>query len=105
MWIYTVNNITIEEISQLLCVSKSTVYRYLEKFECIGDVRPKSHHHGPNRLLGELEQVLLLRIILSNPGIYLSEVQSMIFSKFGRNISLSTICRTLKYMGCTVQPA
>ncbi len=54
-------------------------------------------------LLGESEQVLLLGIILSNPGIYLTEVQSELFARLGTTVSLSTICRTLRYMGCTRQ--
>ena len=100
---YIVNNLTIKEISQLLSVSSSTIYRYIEKFRSTGDIKPTRHHHGPNRLLSQTEQVVLLGIILSYPGIYLSEVQHELLARFGVTISLSTICRTLKYMGCTRQ--
>lgn len=103
VWLYHVNSMSTSEISKLLCVSMSTVYRYLNKFQHTGDVKPIDHHHGPSRLLGDLEQIVLLRIILSKPGIYLSEVQSQLHANFGVQVSLSTICRTLKYMGCTRQ--
>ena len=86
-----------------LSISKNSVYRYIDIFERTGDVKPRSYRHGPLKLLGELEQVILLRIITSNPGIYLSEVESQLYAKFGVHIDLSTICRTLKYMGCTRQ--
>ena len=92
-----------KEIAEYLCISKRSVYRYLNRFERNGDIKPNIYQHGPSKLLGELEQVILLRIITSNPGIYLSEVESKLFEKFGVHISLSTICRTLKYIGCTRQ--
>ena len=47
--------------------------------------------------------MVVLRIILSKPGIYLAEVQSELLAMFGTTISISTICRTLRYMGCTRQ--
>ena len=46
-------------------------------------------------MLGELEQIILLRIILSNPGIYLNEVQSKLFDKFGFTISCSNYVELL----------
>ena len=46
-------------------------------FEQTGDVQPKTQEHGPSKLLGDYEQLVLLRIILENTGIYmyLSEIQ------------------------------
>ena len=63
----------------------------------------QARRNGPSRLIGELEQVILLRLILENPGIYLHELQNELFKIFGVSISVATICRTLKYMGCTRQ--
>ena len=50
-----------------------------------------------------MESIVLLRLILDNPGIYLHELQSIFVSKFGIVISLTTVCRTLRGMGCTCQ--
>ena len=47
--------------------------------------------------------MILLRLILENAGIYLHELQNELFKIFGVSISVATICRTLKYMGCTRQ--
>ena len=40
-------------------------------FYCSGDVRPGIRKNGLQRLLEEFEQIVLLRLILANPGIYL----------------------------------
>jgi len=69
-----------------------------------GDVRPRvCNKNGPERLLGEFEQLTLLRLILANPGIYLHEVKGELLNMFGVSVSEATICRTLRYMGCTRQ--
>ena len=52
--------------------------------------------------MGDFEQVTLLKLILENLGIYL-ELQDHLLGIFGVLVSVPTICRTLKYMGCTRQ--
>ena len=66
-------------------------------------MKPRSFRHGPPKLLGDMEQLVLLRLVLNNPGIYLSEIQASLISRFGVTVDVSTICRTLKFMGCTRQ--
>ena len=53
--------------------------------------------------MGDFEQLTLLQIILQNPRIYLQEVQTKLTDIFGVLVSISTICKTLKYIGCTRQ--
>ena len=53
--------------------------------------------------MGEFEQITLLRLVLANPGIYLQELQDELYDIFGALVSVPTICRTLKIMGCTRQ--
>lgn len=91
------------KISRLLCLSERTVQRYLALFHRTGDVKPKERKNGPPKLLGEVEQVILLRLIIQNPGIYLREIQEKLHLAYGMPVSAATICRTLKYMGCTRQ--
>lgn len=62
---------------------------------------PSKRRHGPTLLLGEFEQ--MFRMILDKPGIYLSEIQDGFMRIFGVYVCVSTICRTLKIMGCTRQ--
>ena len=54
-------------------------------------------------LMGDFEQVTLLRLILENPGIYLEELLDHLLGIFGVLVSVPTICTTLKYMGWTRQ--
>ena len=103
MWLYLVHNLDVAEISQSLSVSQSSVYRYIELFNQTGDVKPRSYRHGPPKLLEDLEQLVLLRLILNNPGIYLGEIQAYLLSNFGVTVNILTVCRMLKYMGCTRQ--
>ena len=103
MWLYLAHDLDVAKISQCLSVSQSSVYRYIELFQQTGDVKPRSYRHGPPKLLGDLEQLVLLRLTLTNPGIYLGEIQARLVSKFGVTVNVSIICKTLKFMGCTRQ--
>ena len=103
IWLYLAEGLSTADISRLLCVSERTVRRYVVQFEQTGDVQPRSYQHGPPRLLGNYEQLVLLRIVLESPGIYLHEVQARLLAMFGVSVSVATICRTLKFMGCTRQ--
>ena len=47
--------------------------------------------------------MVLFRLILTNPGIYLCEIQEEIMRMFGVYVCIYTICRTLQNMGCTRQ--
>ena len=72
-------------------------------FEQTGDVQPRVQRHGPPMLLGYYEQLILLKILGENTGIYLSEIQKKLQLHFGVEVSAATICITLKFMGCTRQ--
>ena len=52
------------------------VYRYINFFERTGEVAPRVAQHSPQKLLGDFEQLVLLRIILENTGNYLHEIQA-----------------------------
>lgn len=72
-------------------------------FEQSGEVTPKKSRPGPLKLLGDFEQLFLLRTILENTGIYLHEIQAKIEASFGVSVSVATIGRTLKFMNCSRQ--
>lgn len=86
-------------------MSERTVRPYLKMFEETGDVKPRPRRSGPLHLFGEYEQLTLLRLILENPGIYmyLHEIQQQLLHMFGVDVSVPTICKTLKFMGCSRQ--
>ena len=103
VWLHQSNNRSPARIAQILSVSERTVWRYLSLFKRTGDVQPQKRRNGPRMLMGDFEQVTLLRLILENPGIYLQELQDKLLRIFGVLVSVPTICRTLKYMGCSRQ--
>ena len=95
IWIALAWHASPRDIGQQLSVSEWTVRRYLKMFEETSDVKPQSCTSGPLHLFGEYEQLMLLRLILENLGIYLHEIQQQLF---GADVSVSTICRTVKFM-------
>ena len=78
---YTAHHLSAAEISQQLCISEWT--------ERTSEVEPKKQHHGPPKLVGKFEQLVLLRIIF--------------WKYWNLFVSVATICRTLKFMDCTRQ--
>ena len=103
IWMYLVKKMSVTAISDLCCVSNINVRCYIDRFSQTGEVKPTEYQHGPSRLLGNDQQLVLLRIILQNPGLYLHEIQSELFAVYGQTVSIATICQTLHYMGCTRQ--
>lgn len=102
VWLSLAHHYSSTDISKLLNISSRTVERYLELFSSTGDVLPAVRRNGPARLLDQHEQLVLLRLIIEVPGIYLSEIQQELHT-FGIEVSVPTICRTLRFMGCSRQ--
>ena len=100
MWLSIARGWSSSDISKHLCVCERSVRRYLNLFRLTGDVNPKSQRHGPLPLIGDYEQLVLLRLILENTGIYLHELQGKLYDHFGATVSVATICKTLRRMGC-----
>ena len=88
-------------IASLMNISERSVRRYVAKFNQTGDIQPKKHRNGPQPLLGDFEQLILVRLLSENPSIYLYELKYELECMFGVSISVSTICKALKWMGFT----
>jgi len=78
---YIVKNMSVAAILELCCLSESSVRCYVDRFIQTGEVKPAEYQHGPPRLLGNGQQFVLLRILLQNPALYLSEIQSELLHK------------------------
>ena len=63
VWFYTAHHLSVPDISQQLSISERTVRRYIDMFEQTSEVEPRKQHHGPPKLLGDFEQLVLLKII------------------------------------------
>jgi len=66
-------------VAKVMHVSERTVYRYAERFRVTGDVRPSVKRNGPAQLLCDFEELLLIQLILAHSGIYLRELQQLLY--------------------------
>ena len=99
VWLHYYKEKSIEEIQDLLYVSSRSVRQYLTLFEETGDVSPAIYQHGPSRALDSFEKMSLIQSLLNKPDMYLEELRQELIQIFGTDVSLSTICRTLKRLG------
>jgi len=91
------------EIGNLLYMSVKSVQRYIGLFSTTGTVAPTAYKHGPDQVLSEFEQWILIQSIIHTPTIFLHEMQHKLYTTTGKNVHVSTICRTLKHLGITRQ--
>ena len=103
VWAILTLHISPAEASKLFNVSSHTVTRYVNLFQPTGDLVPAKRHYGPYPLMGSCEEIVLLKLILEYPEIYLCKIQVKLFDMFGVDVSARTLCRTLKAMGCSRQ--
>ena len=86
-----------------MMISKRTVYRISERFKATGNIAPFQKRHGPIPKIDETDMEIILDAIFTRPGIYLSEMKSIIQQKTGKQIHESTLCRTLHKRGFSRQ--
>ena len=68
VWLALANNQSSADIAKSLCVSEKTVRRYLDKFWRTGEVQSVNYKHGPPPILGDFEQIVIMRLISEQPG-------------------------------------
>ena len=88
MWLHHYKELSCKEISELLYIHISTVYRILDRFQ-------ESHQSGPAPLLGSIEEYVITDALIAKPDVFLSELQSELLERTGTRASLSTIFRTI----------
>ena len=103
MSLHITRGITAKEVANLLCVSESSVWRYVKLFHMTGSVSPADCRHGPQKVLSEFEQLTVVQSLLNKPNMYLSEVCDDLFEATGREVHPSTIFRTVHQFGMTRQ--
>ena len=103
VWLNVLQGVRARDVARRMQISERTVHRYAERFRVTGYVRRSLKRNGPLRSLSEHEELLLMHFILSYPGVYLRELQQMLYSSTRRIVDTSTICRTLHRLGMTRQ--
>jgi len=102
VWLHVFLKKSIDEVATLLFISSRTVHRYIDKFMSTGDVIPQDHRNGPVRL-SDLEELTLVNLVLTNPGIYLHKLQHRLIMTTCTEVDCYTICCTFKRLGLTRQ--
>ena len=98
IWQKITTNKTIREISADLCVASSTVWRILDRFDRTGCVTPNAAT-ARERALHEHDELLLVHMVCENPSVHLHEIQQKVYKTTGTEVSIATICRSLKRNG------
>lgn len=72
VWLVTLRNLTYEETGEMLYMSGKSVQRYVTAFLTTGNVEPVKQRHGPERMLSDFEQVIVMQLLIDKPSAYLS---------------------------------
>ena len=92
-----------QEAEDNLSVDESTVWRTIKLFELKGTVSKRPYPRRKQKKMTDTVKLLILNLIVDNPGIYLREVQDELYSLAGIDISITSICNFLKESGFTRQ--
>ena len=96
--------LTQAKIAENLSVDRSTVSRILSLFHHTGNVSKKVYSkENVFRKLTEPAQILILKLVVSKPGIYLKEIQTELLLVLMLEVDTSTICRFLHSNGFSHQ--
>ena len=95
--------LSVRQVAKQNFVSPSTVERLVYKYRTTGEVVSLQDKHGPDIKLSSQEELIVLELFLSKPGIYLREVQQELFDATRTGVHCSTLCRTAKRLGLTKQ--
>lgn len=93
-----------KEIADNLNVDKSTVSRTVALFDATGNIACKKYPPNPSTAtLTDIDKLIILELVIDQPGIYLREIQREIEEQTGTEADESTICRFLHASGFSRQ--
>ena len=94
------------KIAWNLNIDIATVHRIIDQFDTTNSVKRASYPRGESHFLRKLTNVdalVLIEAIITQPGIYLHELQQHLLKETGTQISVPTICNFLHKNGFTRQ--
>ena len=89
------------DIAKTMLLSERTIQRYVSQFELTGSVSPFQRKNGPDRLLTEADEGVLVHRILEQPGVRLKELRQSLLLLRGIDVDESTIWCTLQRLSFT----
>ena len=74
MWLVLLRKMTYEEVGDILFTSERSVRRYIDQYQSTGDVEPTKYKHGLEKMLNEVEMIIVIELLAAKPSIYLDEI-------------------------------
>ena len=100
IWRHFLQNKSARAISKEMYLGKSTVFRYIHKYNATGDIMPTvQRRHGPAPAMSEFELVTILQLLFRRPSSYLHEIQDELRKITGSSYHAATICRAIRHLG------
>ncbi len=104
IWLVVLRKCRYKSVATTLFLSERSVRRYCELYRLTGAVEPTKYRHGPKKLLNDNEMI----IVIHKHNHDIKQAKYV----FGRNsrktvllnwdyVHVSTICRTVQYLGFT----
>ena len=88
VWLHHYKELSCREISDLLYIHISTIYRILDRHQEYGTVVPVPHRSGPLRLLSSVEEYVITDALMTKPEMFLSELQAELLEGQGHKTAL-----------------
>ena len=88
---------SVQQVSENLGVSQSSVRRIARLFDSTGSVDPKVDPDKGQALkaLSSYDEFYIMELVLEKPGIYLREICHELFQQTGAAVSEAIVCRFL----------
>ncbi|CAB4442600.1 unnamed protein product, partial [Rhizophagus irregularis] len=90
------------EIAELLKLSVATIRRIItcyQQWKCV--INPLKGQTGRRKIFNGTHMKILREIIKEHPDYYLDEIVGEMTRKTGKEVSISTLWKSLKYCGIT----
>lgn len=86
-----------KQVGERLSVDPATVSRTVRLFEETGTVCSiQGYHTERSQKLSSCDETTILEAVMNEPSLYLHEIQQIVLTTTGSQISISTICKFLK---------
>ena len=87
---------TQRELAKRFKVSLSFIRDFLRRYRETGEIKAKPQGGDRRSKIKSKDQELLKKIVVEQSDIYLREIQESLQKSAGINVSVSSLCRTLK---------
>lgn len=92
---------SVDEVSSLCGIDRSTLFRWVHEFHETGHLTPHEPTGGHPPVLEPSDMEVLLNFLELDATLYLDEMLQILHVVCQKDVSISTLCRTLRLYGIT----